>query len=129
MAKSSKGASVPKTEIRLGGRKYNLRLDFNAFAKVEQVTGQNMLRGLNYGLSAVQLSALVWAALDVKDDDRPTLEDVRSQMGAHQVIQINNLVMNAIQESMPDDEDQSTDTEAEGNAVGAGTGTNTSQPV
>ena len=126
MAKS-KGASVPKTEIRLGVRKYNLRLDFNAFAKVEQVTGQNMLRGLNYGLSAVQLSALVWAALDVKDDDRPTLEEVRSQMGPHQVIHITNLVMNAIQESMPDDEDQNADTEAEGNAVG--TGTNTSQPV
>ena len=122
--RASKGASVPNTEIRLGGRKYKLRLDFNAFAKVEQVTGQNMLRGLNYGLSAVQLSALVWAALDVPDDDRPTIEDVRSQMGAHQVVEINNLVMTAIQSSMPDESPDDPET-AEGNE--SGTGTSSSQ--
>ncbi|HSH40656.1 MAG TPA: hypothetical protein VK973_00850 [Arenicellales bacterium] len=120
MAKSKSGG-VPTTTIRLGGSKYTLRLSFAAFAEVERRTRVNMLTTPLHRLNVEQLTTLVWAAIEHKGEpkDKISIQEVQELMGPHNTRTIQQAVIDAVNESLPDSDPEEDAETAEGNESAA----------
>ncbi|MEM3453497.1 MAG: hypothetical protein QW835_07745 [Candidatus Hadarchaeum sp.] len=100
--------TVPLIEIKLDKVRH-LRLDFNALAKAEEVTGKSFLtsEGLSWATtSAKGLRALIWACLLHEDPDL-TLEEVGGLLNYANVPQITAALSKLWEKSVPESEDNS----------------------
>jgi hypothetical protein len=79
-----KNRLIATVTVELGGADRTFRLDFNGLARIEEVTGKNLLMDAGWlqGLSLRELRGITWALLSVPEgEQRPTLEEVGSWLG------------------------------------------------
>jgi hypothetical protein len=67
--------TCPTVKKTIGKKTFTLRMDFNALALAEKVTGRNFIEGLT-NLDINSVTALFWACA-VQTDDKLTLQEVR----------------------------------------------------
>ncbi|MBW2084433.1 MAG: hypothetical protein JRI54_00155 [Deltaproteobacteria bacterium] len=65
----------PTVELELEGKKYTLRLDFNALVNFEETTGITIFELQNQA-SARSIRALLWACIRSGSDPEINIEDV-----------------------------------------------------
>lgn len=97
----------PEVRITLD-RDRTLILDLNAMCDFEEVTGKNMLKGMETEFSSLDLRALLWACLK-HDDEELTLEQVGGMIHGGNMESISEQLMDAWLSAMPEAEAGDTD--------------------
>jgi hypothetical protein len=104
--------TVPIVEIELDKLRH-LRMDFNALAKVEEVTGKSFLNGVSWqNMTVRDYRALLWACL-IHEDPELTLEDVGAMVHVGNVDYITERLTKLWAKSTPE-----TDRPLEGSEAG-----------
>lgn len=80
----------------------NLRMDFNALADAEELTGKNWLDGETWkGMTAKDVRALLFASL-THEDDKLTLRDVGAMLDPNNMAEVLAALEAAYETSMPE---------------------------
>ena len=83
-------------------KKRHLLLDLNAMCAYEDVTGQNLFKGIDpEKMGAKELRALLWACL-IHEDENLTLKEVGSWINTDNMTEIAQRVNDAFQAAMPE---------------------------
>lgn len=108
--------TLPKVSITIDGMEYFLAWDFNALAKGEEITGENLLQSMSFeNISATRLRSLFYVSL-LKFQPEITEEKAGELGGQVNAGAIMRAIVEAYTGSMPEAED-----EAEGKSPNAGT--------
>jgi hypothetical protein len=88
-------------EIELGGNKYSLKYDLNAFAEIEDTHGSitDVLVKMEEG-SAKAIRALIWAGL-LANENPPTEKEVGSMINLADIQALAEKIQEAVVASMP----------------------------
>lgn len=93
------------TELTLGKKTYKLAYDFDAIAKAEEITGLQLLLGINWHkLTAAQLRGLLYASL-LKGQPEMKLADLNPLMRPKHLSEIAEAVVSAWVASNKDEEE------------------------
>lgn len=93
----------PEIPIILDKQRH-LLLDLNAMVAFEEVTGKNMMQGLDAAkMTAKDFRAFLWASL-LHDDKSLTLQDVGAMIHTGNMEDITNRLLEAWNVSMPEEE-------------------------
>jgi hypothetical protein len=95
--------TVPIVEIELDKVRH-LRMDFNALAQAEEVTGKSFLNGIAWqGMTVKDYRALIWACL-LHEDPELTLEAVGSMVHVGNVEYVTGCLAKLWEKSTPKEE-------------------------
>jgi len=109
MTQNGKAQLVP---IELGGKTRNIRLDFNALALAEELTGKSFVDIEAWGdMRATDIRAVIYACL-VHEDPELTLEQVGGLLHMGNVERIALELVDAFVLSMPEDDGAEADDQA-----------------
>ena len=98
--------TVRYTPLALDGAKYHLCFDFHAIAKAEEMTGMELLFGVDFSkISALRLRAMLLACL-LKAHPEMTLDQVTKYIVHRNIFTIQDAVSRAWVNSTPDHEEQ-----------------------
>jgi len=98
--------TVRYTPLALDGTKYHLCFDFHAIAKAEEMTGMELLFGVDFSkISALRLRAMLLACM-LKAHPEMALDDVTKYIVHKNIFTIQDAVSRAWVNSTPDDEEQ-----------------------
>jgi hypothetical protein len=90
------------TTIKLGKKKHKVRFNFQALADAEAAARIDLMRRGPGDLNVREFSAFVWAVIEPdKDGGKPTLDDVRNELGPHNIKQIQHTLLDAWTDAYP----------------------------
>lgn len=106
---------IKKVEVKLDGKAWPIVITHNVLIEVEDLTGLNVLAGEVNLLkpSAKLVRAVLYLALK-RAGAKYTIEQVGDLIGPHNVVAIQEAILNAWAASMPDPEPESEDPTPEG---------------
>ena len=97
--------TLPKVALTIGDQEYFLAWDFNALAKGEKITGENLLQSLNFeNISATRLRTLFYLSLQ-KFQPEITEEKAGELGGQANAGAIMRAIVEAYTGSMPEEEE------------------------
>ena len=103
MSKTKPNVSIKLDKVR------HVRLDLNAMASYEEVTGKSMFKGVDLeNMGAIELRALLWSCL-VHEDGKLTLKQVGSFITVQNMNEVSTNIASAFSDAMPDSEGKQED--------------------
>jgi hypothetical protein len=94
--------ALPKVPITLNGKQYRLVFDFNAIARVEELTGMNLFGSFDFtNLNASKFRAMLYASL-LKENPAITLDEAGELINAKNLAEITIKMVEAWHGSRPE---------------------------
>jgi len=98
MSKTKPNVTIKLDKVR------HVRLDLNAMASYEEVTGKSMFKGVDLeNMGAIELRALLWSCL-VHEDGKLTLKQVGGFITTENMNEVAASITKAFSSAMPDSE-------------------------
>ncbi|MHB1042367.1 MAG: GTA-gp10 family protein [Eubacteriales bacterium] len=92
--------TIKTVKIKLD-KERNLLLDLNGMAEFEEVTGQNLMSGIDFKeMKMKDFRALVWACL-IHEDEKLTTKQVGKMITSGNIAEASDLITQALNLAMP----------------------------
>jgi hypothetical protein len=103
MSRPKKSVSVDLGDLGI----QQMRLDFNALATIEGMTGKNLLQGDTWAnLSASDMRVIVWALLTWQKTNVPTLEQVGAEIDMDNLEYISDCIGKVVETGQPPEQEK-----------------------